>query len=313
MTGSVRRGITVAIAAILVTGCGGAAQRATPLPKLRLTAAHPIEPLNQIVATADAAALLARLALPADATRSNGEPPGDAGTLAHAFSGPPATPNAVDDHAWWVLPERADAVIRYIAAHTPAGGRADMRGASSGSNKPTVNAIGFTWPPIPGKLSTRSLIVEVVRLAGGSTGLRADSQVVSITRRPASERIPSGSTRLVLTTTRFGKVVQGPLTITSPRALHKVVALLNTLPAWQPGVRSCPADSGTRIRLVLYRRARAHPLATVIIDPTGCGEVRLTVGGRPQHPLAGGLTLARRLSRAVGVRLDTGVPAPARR
>jgi hypothetical protein len=75
-----------------------------------------------------------------------------------------------------------------------------------------------------------------VRLADGATGLRADSQVVWITPRPASGRIPAGSRRLVLTTTRFGHVIQGPLTVRSFGAIHRVIRLLNALPAAQPGV-----------------------------------------------------------------------------
>ncbi len=278
---------------------------------LRLRAAHPISPRNKIVATDDAASLLVRLSLPADATDSPTEPAGDRGTLAYPFSGPPATPNVVDDRAWWVLAESPAAVLKYIAAHPPPGGRAVMSGATGGAGKPTVTATGFTWPPVRGKLSMRWLVIEVVGLADGSTGLRADSQVVWITPRPASERIPPGATRLVLTTTRFGKIIQGPLTVASRPAVRKVVALLNALPAWQPGAMSCPADFGTTIRLDIYHSPTARPLASAKIDPSGCGDVMLTLGGRRRHPLGGGVALTRRLSRALGVRLVTGAPTPA--
>jgi hypothetical protein len=130
--------------------------------------------------------------------------------------------------------------------------------------------------------------------------------VVWITPRPASERIPAGSRRLVLTTTRFGHIVQGPLTITSRGPIRRAVRLLNALPASQPGVFSCPADMGSQIRLTLYRGASGPPLAVAVVDPSGCGLVGLTIHGRRQSPLAGGFTLARRLSHALGIRLDTG-------
>jgi len=36
--------------------------------------------------------------------------------------------------------------------------------------------------------------------------------------------------------------------------INKVVALLNALPAQQPGMRLCPIDSGIDLRLALYAR-----------------------------------------------------------
>lgn len=275
-------------------------------------AAVPTESRNKIAATDDALVLLGRLVLPADAARSGSEPAGDGGTLAHPFSGPPITPNAIDDHAWWVLPEPPAFVLQYIQAHPPSGGRPAFSGTGTTgvAGQPTATGVGFAWPPIRGALSTRSLLVEVVALADGSTGVRADSQVVWITPRPAAERVPNGARRLVVTVTRSGRIIQGPLTITSPAAVRRVVALLNALPAAQPGVTSCPADFGSAIRLDLYTRAGAGPLAVATVDPSGCGAVTLTLGGRREPPLAGGFALARRLSRALGVKIDTGVPVP---
>jgi hypothetical protein len=153
----------------------------------------------------------------------------------------------------------------------------------------------------------RSLTVEVVRLADGSTGVRADSQVVWITPRPKSEHIPPGPRRLVVRTTRSGRLIQGPLTVTSPGAIRRAVSLLNALPADQPGVVACPADFGTLIRLAFYRgAASARPVAVAVIDPSGCGLVGLTIRGRGEPTLGGGLTLAKRLSRVLGVKIDTG-------
>lgn len=302
-----RFSIVAALAAALL-GVGGAAGARAPGSAPPPAAAKPIQSRNEIVAEIDAEKHLTALSLPADAMRSDREPAGDDGTLAHPLSGPPATPNVVDDHRWWVLTESPSSVLAYIQAHPPRGGRQSMSGASGGPGRPSVTGIGFSWPGVRGRLSTRTLLVEVVRLADRSTGLRADSQVVWITPRPASERIPTGSRRLVLVTRRFGRIIQGPLTVRAPGRIHRAVRLLNALPAAQPGVLACPVDSGSRIRLAFYGGARAgpRPVAVAVVDPDGCGLVTLSIRGRQEPPLSGGFTLARRLSHALGVKVDTG-------
>jgi hypothetical protein len=295
-----RLGLIVAVATMLFADGGLAGGQ---------SAARPIEPRNEIIAKIDAEQHLSDVVLPASAARSEREPAGDGGTLRYAFSGPPATPDVVDYHHWWVvLGESPAAVLQYIQAHPPRGGRPGGSGSSGGPARPTVNGIGFTWPAEPGRLGTRWLVVEAVRLADGSTGVRADSQVVWIKPRPASEHIPAGSRRLVLTTSRFGRLIQGPIGVRSPAAIRHVVKLLNALPAWQPGAIACPLDWGSQIRLVFYDGRKARPLAVARVDPSGCGLVELTIEGRRQPPLQGGFALAGRLSHALGIKVDTGRP-----
>jgi hypothetical protein len=263
---------------------------------------------NQIAARHDAAAHLAALALPSGAVRSAREPAGDNGRLVGPFS-EPATPNLVDAHAWWVLSESPASVLQYVEDHPPPGAQPSLARTISGGGKPSLTGVGFAWPALPGRLSGRSLLVEVVRLANGSTGLRADGQAVWITPRPASERIPAGARRLVLSTWRAGRRVQGPRTVTAAAPIRRVVRLLNGLPAEQPGAYSCPADFGSQIRLIFYGGAGPTPLAAAHVDPGGCGLVSLTIRGRSQPALAGGgLTLVRRLSHALGFKIDAGIP-----
>jgi hypothetical protein len=266
---------------------------------------------NAQAAQTDAASLLASLNLPSGAVVQPAEPAGDDGTLAQPASGLPATPNAVDDHAWWVVPGTPSQVITYVKSHPPAGGAPGFSGGGSGGGKPPVIATGFQWSPIPDELSIRMLIVAAVRLADGSTGVRADSEVVWITPRPSAERIPPTARRVVVTTTHGGKVVQGPITVTARAKVAKIVSLLNALPAWQPGVYSCPADFGWQIRVAFYRLAgasRAAPLAVARVDPSGCGVVRLSLAGNPQPALADGYNLTRQLSAVIRVKLDSGGP-----
>jgi hypothetical protein len=293
-----RFALVLALAMTVVVGSGVAGGR---------SGARPVAPRNEIIAKLEAEAQLSALSLPASAARVDREPAGDGGALAHPFSGPPAMPDVIDYHHWWVvLGESPAALLQYVRDHPPHGGRPAVSGSFNLRGQPALSGIGFTWPPKPGRLGMRALVVEAVELADGSTGVRADSQVVWIKPRPKSERIPAGARRLVLTTTRSRQLIQGPLTFRSSRAIHHVVRLLNALPALQPGVVACPADWGSQVRLSFYDRRGARPLASAVVDPSGCGVVRLTIRGRAQPPLTGGLTLAKRLSHALGVKLDTG-------
>ena len=268
---------------------------------------------NQGAAEADAASLLATLNLPTSAVRQAGEPAGDDGALGQPASFA-ATPYLVDDPAWWVVPETTQQVLAYVDDHPPAGGKPSLSGQGMSSGKPTVTDTGFAWPSVLGRLGVRSLDVAIVQLQDGSTGVRADGEAVWITPRPHSERIPAGARRVVISTTEGGKTVEGPATVTAHAEVAKAVSVLNALPAFQPGVYSCPADFGWRIRLAFYRTAatsNAAPLAVAILDPNGCGLVQLALAGRRQPALSDGYTAAKRLSAALHFKLDTG-PTPLR-
>lgn len=289
-----RRWPAVALLAALLVA-GGAVAQAESSPAQA----------NARAARTDADSLLASLNLPAGATRQAGEPAGDGDVLAQPFASLPITPNAVDDPGWWVVPGTTPRqVLQYVKTHPPAGTKSEFAGSG------TVTGTTFQRPPISGELSIRWLAVEAVGLQGGSTGVRADGEVVWITPRPRSERIPSGARRLVVTETKAGQLLQGPFTFTSRRAIGRAATLLNALPAFQPGVYACPADFGLRVRVAFYRGATsssAAPLAVAMVDPAGCGVVQLTLAGRHQPPLADGYTVTRRLSAALHVKLDTSV------
>jgi hypothetical protein len=243
---------------------------------------------NERAARADATALLARLALPAGATPSASEPAGDGSALAQPAVGPPLTTNVVDDHAWWIVPGAPADVLAYVYAHRPAGSARVLAGTGAG-----VAFTGFDRPAVAGVLPLRRTLVAVVALPGGSTGLRADAQVVWETARPASERIPAGIRRVRVS---VSPPVRPPFTIASATRVRQIVAALDALPAAQPGVSSCPLDTGDRVRLAFY--ARHGPVrAVAVVDPGGCGGVQLKVDGKPQPALAGGSTLTGLLGR----------------
>lgn len=269
---------------------------------------RPTAASNLAAAAADASWLLSQVALPAGSSPSATEPAGDNGTFSNPGSAPD-TPNLVDDHSWWVVPGSPAAVILYAVQHVPAGSTR----SSSGSGQIYEEA-GLEWPPEGEVLASRMLIFTATELPGGLTGLRADAEDVWVTPRSASEVLPAGS-RLLRVSVQAGNGKQRPLAITSPRRIAAVAAILNSLPALQPGTGSCPADFGVTIRLAFYRRGAPSPRAVANIDTSGCGGVALTLDGREEPELSSeplpGLRgsvhgdLIQRIDRALATRINT--------
>ena len=78
-------------------------------------------PESEPSALADAAAMLTEMQLPPGSSESSTDPPEAGSLLAGPAYGPPATPNAVDEHAWWLVPVTPAEALAYICAHLPPG------------------------------------------------------------------------------------------------------------------------------------------------------------------------------------------------
>jgi hypothetical protein len=301
----VRRALVLAVAglAVVVAVLPGATART--VRSGRTTASS-----SRSVAREQARSLLRSLSVPPGSTRSAVEPSGDGSVLAQP-SAQPATPNLVDDHAWWAVPGTPRAAIAFVEAHRPAGSKLDS--SADGNIAPDFHAIGFDWGPVVHLLWSRSLVVEVVRLTDGDTGLRADSEVVWITPRPATERIPSGVTSLRVGVTRGQQVLERSFTVTNVRPVRRIAALIDSLPAAQPGAFSCPSDFGIEVRLT-FESVAGKPLAVAAANPDGCQEVALTIRGHrqpkltstpfPGSGLSGQAPLIAQLDAALGARLN---------
>jgi hypothetical protein len=282
-----------------------------------------VGPYSESSAQADAASLLAELPLPQGSSESATDPAEDGSLLAHPPFGPPATPNAVDEHAWWLVPVAPAEALAYICTHLPAG---TTRPASFGPepvrpNVPDNELAAFTPPGSPGTLA-----IQAVQLPNGSTALRVDAQVVWITPRPASETIPSGAHLLRITVhdrnRRFSSpeprslalLERLPRKTTSLQQIKGVVALLNKLRVVQPGRRFCPIEHGdSSVELTFYTGPDTAPLAVADIEPVGCpGSLSLTIGGVSQPRLEGGWYVIDQIGEALGVNAAAGPPVGAK-
>lgn len=245
-------------------------------------------------------------------------PPGTESVLSTPAS---SLPGVVDDHRWWVVPGSRDEVIAYVTAHPPAGSDLLFSGSGTALRFPSrgtqdFSEVGFSLPPVGRVLGTRELVVSAAGFGGDQTGVRVDAEVQPIFPRPASERIPSGAKRLIVSVERFGHRLRRPFSFTGKRTITRTAAILNALPAAQPGAVACPLDTGVTIRLTFESGVGATPLAVAIYDPTGCGGVALTLRGMREPPLASESVpgwssfppLIDRLATVLGVKLSTGPP-----
>jgi hypothetical protein len=254
--------------------------------------------------------MLGEFTLPPGSSESSTDPAEAGSALASPGFGPPATPNAVDDHAWWIVPVTPTETLAYIYAHLPP--------CSTSPPLPEHTISGFTWPANPG-----TLVVWAVGLANGSTALRVDAQVVWIVPRPASERIPArahllkisgheaGGKRFKRTKSERAAVLgRLPSHVTSTAQIEKIVALLNGLRVHQPGERRCPIAPAGSVQLSFYTNPSRPPLAIADIHTPGCGGVSLTIDGITEPGLEGGWYLVEEISRILEIRPASRSPSP---
>jgi hypothetical protein len=102
-----------------------------------------------------------------------------------------------------------------------------------------------------------------------------------------------------------------PLTITDPAKVRSLVALVNGLPLFPPGVYSCPFDDGRGVRLTFLSKAssgkangpviKSAVLAVAFAKANGCGGVQVTIAGA-QTGLGWGPTAAEQALSISGMR-----------
>jgi hypothetical protein len=222
-------------------------------------------------AQADAAALLASFVPPPGASRLPKAPNLPGGYLKNpiTFLG---DGYQVDGTTFWQAPGAPTAVLNWEIAHIShrfSIGDADFSVNGSPADR------SFELPAIPGVLTSRDLVVEVVSMGAGETGIRVDAEVGWQPPRPASDQVPAAA-RLVMiaeeTTMQTGQGLPSPVTITDPAVVAKLAALVNSMPI-SPinGIAvSCPAGFGSALTLTFRAGPGAAVLASVQTDQS-CG------------------------------------------
>jgi hypothetical protein len=270
---------------------------------------------NKSAAEAEVTSLLTSISPPSAAAETASEPAGF-GTIPAFLRSPPGTvnPNLVVARRWWTVASEPAQVLAYMKAHLPIGATVQGEGIFSVPGSAVEHEdIELEWPEVNDVLQTRRLTISVGKLPDGQTGLLAEAEVVWLTPRPASERIPPGAH--ILTIHERGAVGgnvprQHPLRITSAEKIDRVVRTLNTLHVLQSDAGSIPGglcplfDLGIRVTIGLYREQHSAPLALVSFDPD-CVNATVSIDGRRRAPLEQGLLLVH-LDHILGFKLDVG-------
>jgi hypothetical protein len=277
----------MAVSFLALLGCAPTSQVARP----------PVEVSSQLsttttlpdphaAAVAAASALLALTPVPPGAQRRASSPVPATDQAPET----PASPDLVDQPAWWTAPGTIDTVIAWVDAHAPAGGTG--AGHASESTRGVTNwlATGFTFPAVAPMLTARQLAVLVAPDGPGHVALRADAQVLWRPRRSPDSLIDPVAVQSI--TVDQGSGATGPATpatqgsgtaaTSANRAIIlRIVNELNGLPVDNAGVLSCPAAirPGFSVRLVGDRGA---VIATVSGSRSECGGLNLIVGGKRQ-------------------------------
>jgi hypothetical protein len=290
-----RRSIVVLGAlAVLAAGAGGASGAGG-------------ERANHRAAQRDAAGLFGRVALPVDASPSAAEPAGDHHFLARPGQVPAAI-NLVDRHGWWTTPDDKNDVSAFVREHQPKGTRAVTEGVGDGQF-PT-DAFTFELAPAGHVLGTRWLVVSLIALRGGGTGVRVDAEVQWLVPRPAGERIPLAARALQVTVRRPDRPPTSDITVTNPVKVKRMASLIDSLETQQPGVSDCTGRADDPVVTLTFRAVpggRVLAQARQIVDPTPrggfCEPMTLSITGRPQTPLLGGATVVHAAQHLLGVRV----------
>jgi hypothetical protein len=156
-------------------------------------------------------------------------------------------------------------------------------------------------------------VVHAPAKAKASWAGLSPSPVASVTGRiPATARVITFSM-----VDRNARTLPAPVTITDPVEVSKIVALINGLPKFPPGIRECGPAIGSWLGMT-FRATLAGPvLAVATPNLLGCGAVAFSVGGslRPTAippvvadrgpqllgPLNGGFPLAKRIVAVAGL------------
>ncbi|MCW2932500.1 MAG: hypothetical protein JWM19_3462 [Actinomycetia bacterium] len=279
---------TLLLSALALAGCA-VVPPATAAGHAATPTAHPAAATAQSPeqrAEADAAAILAAFVVPPGARKLPGAPAGRANQLKN-IAGSSASPNWIDKAGFWQVKGDPQQVLAWTASHV---GRSHIS-LPVITNLPVPERPDTVWerdyalPPVPAVEDTRELTVEVADAGNGQTAIRVDAQVTWLPARQASETVPAAATAVTLSVIpdpNLNKKPPQPVTITSPAAVRRITALVNSLPVFPPGPIGCggPDGSGTAaLALTFLAAPQGRVLATAMVEQEGCEPVLFAAGG----------------------------------
>ena len=293
-----------ATAAVLLAGCGTHAPdlpaRGRPGPAVTTgsPAAAGLAAGSRAGARALARRLLSHLVLPPGArpVRLRVLPP-----LLRQPQIPDGGTHEADVYRLFLVSEPMTAVRGFLEAHLPVGMVRFGDGQAAGSGGVAMESVSYQPRALPAGIDGAELDAAVVPAAGGGSLLRADAAVIWYPARSAAERVdPARYRAAVVSVTLFNpRLHTVRLTIAATGVIARLATLADGLHAAPYQPPNCPAIvAGYRIAFV----PAAWSSPQVVVTPSGCMTVGVTVAGAAQPPLWGDTGLIRAESRLLHIK-----------
>jgi hypothetical protein len=286
LAASLVAGSVVLTAALLgpVLTAGATAANASTTPVARAAArvaASTAAADSRHGSTAYARHLIARLRLPAGSRRMHGKQIADLSPSLAAI-----LTDVVDKRALFHVPERMTALSTYLQAHAPAAMTVTSSGSYSGRNGVIAETVTFSPRHLPAGIFSALLVTTFKPTGHGASVLRADAQVAWFPPRGGAVRIRASDYRaVVVTRSRANGHDRHTKVVTAPREVARLAAMYNRLHGAPDVVTTCPElGPSTIIYLLSFRPAQAGT-AAVVLSPTNCQDVGVTIGGKPEPGL----------------------------
>jgi hypothetical protein len=223
----------------------------------------------------------------------------------------PATPNLVDVHRIWRVPGSPRKVLAIVRHSHPAGLTINGGGSSGkhGVGEPEVEYLWYvTFQAQPGRgLGSEVLAISMTAAPGGGTLLRADGEVVWLSARSPTERVPAGVSSIEVARGPTYKQMTLHRRIIAAGSVRRIVAAIDTLPIVQPGTWVCPEEPVGPVVRLSFRGRTGGVLAEAVqaagAEVGNCSPMYFSVRGREEKPLAEGASVIDIISQTLAIKL----------
>lgn len=269
--------LAAVLAAAAAPGAAAASAGTTPSPR----AAGTVAADSRLSATLYGRHLIARLRLPAGSRRMHWKyVAGLSPSLGAILT------DVVDLRALYHVPEPMSALSSYLRAHAPAGMTVSTWGSYSKNGNVLAETVTFSPRHLPAGIFSAMLVTTFKPARDGASLLRADAQVAWFPPRGGAVRIhASDYTSVAVTGSRANGHDRQTKIVTGARQVARLVALYNRLHGAPDVVTSCPAFGPRTIVYVLSFRPAQAGIPAVVLSPSNCEDVGVTIGGKPEPDL----------------------------
>jgi hypothetical protein len=174
-----------------------------------------------------------------------------------------ASGDRVDLHRLWVVPQRPEAVDEFFESHLPPGSRLAGHGTSGVAGEIKSWEVDYGWEAEPDVLSSRSMVVEIVALPGGQSGVRADAQEIWLAPTPPADFVPASARLLEVKVTISGQEQVLAKRTADARTVAAVRAMIDRMPLNPGGICHGGPGRGGAEATFTFRASSSGPVLAI--------------------------------------------------